>query len=108
MSRPSQKRVLDFIRSEITGGRPFPSMARIASEFGWRDSGARDAIDRLLIAGHVIRARAADAPRYVYSLSPDRKEYCCRRSARRDESVLCPVTIRREVSQSQDKGTDGS
>ena len=68
--------VLDFIRKEVAGGRQFPSISRIAQEFGWRDSGARDAIDRLLIRGHVQRAKVspnAKSGSYIYSIPPDRK-----------------------------------
>ena len=71
MRRPMQLQVLNLIKREVAAGRPFPSASRVAAEFGWCYSGARDAIERLVVNGHVARSPAPPntrGRRYVYSV----------------------------------------
>ena len=66
-----QSQVLDFIKCEVAAGRPFPAASRVAAEFGLGYSGARDAIERLVVSGHLARAPAPPnikGRRYVYSV----------------------------------------
>lgn len=57
MSRSRQQQVLDFLREEAAQGRPL-SVPSVARRFGWRDSAARDTMDRLLLSGRVTRVEA--------------------------------------------------
>lgn len=45
--------VLAYITDEINGGLGFPSEARIAHYFGWRQSSVRDALMRLASDGKI-------------------------------------------------------
>ncbi len=64
-----QRQVLDFIRTELSAGREFPSPAAIAFEIGWRgDTCAREALQALSGFGHLSRRNVRG--RWVYALPP--------------------------------------
>lgn len=62
-----QGQVLAIIRAEQAAGRPFPSLAAIADEIGWRgDACARDALQALFALGHLTRRLVRG--RWVYGI----------------------------------------
>jgi hypothetical protein len=67
VSQSRQQQVLDFLREEMAQGRP-PSVSSVARRFGWRDSAARDTMDRLLLSGRVARVEVRDNRRGVRSV----------------------------------------
>lgn len=67
---PQRRRVLDFIREELSAGRSFPSYNAIAAHMGWSNhQSARDAIRKLCQFDRVLDHRwDPEAKRSVYSL----------------------------------------
>lgn len=73
MKRRGSMGALDFIRSEIAAGRPFPTAGQIADELGWLNSSSgTDVLQRLRANGHlkiVRREPSGRSFRYTYALA---------------------------------------
>jgi DNA-binding MarR family transcriptional regulator len=64
VEKPQTMRVLEFIKSEVAAGKPFPGQTEIARYMGWRFGGSvNDVLTRLVCAGYLQRETAQPGER---------------------------------------------
>lgn len=76
MPGPRALQLLEFIRSEIKAGRPFPKSDRICQHMGWKhENSAKDALLGLA-ANRLLKVKAREMSkggwRYTYELMVDK------------------------------------
>jgi hypothetical protein len=67
---PSTMEVYEFIKPEVSAGRPFPTVRQIADRQGWGHSAANDTLARLVRKGYLKvtqRKKIANGNGWTYS-----------------------------------------
>jgi hypothetical protein len=74
---PSTLAVYEWIKAEVSAGRPFPTVAQIALRQGWSESAGHDVLNRLVRMGYlkVVKREHIEQIgrgwRYTYELRED-------------------------------------